>query len=284
MSTVTISAADINNLRKQTGAGMLDCRAALQETGGDFEAAIDYLRKKGQKVAAKRSDRDANEGVVIAKTSADNTVGIVVNLTSETDFVSKNEDFQQVGLAISEVAIANNCKTIEELKAAPMGAGTVNDKLLDMLAAIGEKIDITILERVEAASVTAYNHGAYRVGVLIGMNKPHSEAMEALGRDLAMQSAAMSPLAIDSDGISTDMIAREKAIIIEMMTSDPKMAGKPADMIEKIAEGKLNAFFKENTLTSQVFVKDSSKTVADHVASVGGADLKVVSMVRKSIG
>jgi elongation factor Ts len=283
MSTVTISAADVNNLRKQTGAGMMDCRAALQETNGDFEAAIDYLRKKGQKVAAKRSDRDANEGVVIAKTSADHKVGIVVNLTSETDFVSKNEDFQKVGLAIADAAIANNCKTIDELKACAFEGATVNDKLLDMLAAIGEKIDITILQRVEAESVVAYNHGAYRVGVLIGMNQAHTEAIETLGKDLAMQTAAMNPLAIDSDGVNPEMIAREKAIIMDTMQNDPKMAGKPMDMMEKIAEGKLNAFFKENTLMSQAFVKDASKTVADHVKSVG-ADLKVVGMIREGIG
>jgi elongation factor Ts len=283
MSNVTISAADVNNLRKQTGAGMLDCRAALQETNGDFEAAIDYLRKKGQKVAAKRSDRDANEGVVVAVTSADHKTGVVVNLTSETDFVSKNEDFQKVGIAIANIAIANNCKTIDELKASAYEAATVNDKLLDMLAAIGEKIDITILQRVEAESVIAYNHGAYRVGVLIGINGAHSEAVEGLGKDLAMQSAAMNPLAIDSDGVNPEMIAREKAIIMDTMQNDPKMAGKPLDMMEKIAEGKLNAFFKENTLTSQLFVKDASKTVADHIKSVG-ADLKVVAMVRESIG
>jgi elongation factor Ts len=283
MSTVTISASDVNNLRKQTGAGMMDCRAALQETNGDFEAAIDYLRKKGQKVAAKRSDRDANEGVVIARTSADNKVGIVVNLTSETDFVSKNEDFQQVGIKIADIAITNNCKTIDELKAAAYDSATVNDKLLDMLAAIGEKIDITILQRIEAETVVAYNHGAYRVGVLIGMNQAHTEAIEGLGKDLAMQSAAMNPLAIDSDGVNPEMIAREKAIIMDTMQNDPKMAGKPMDMMEKIAEGKLNAFFKENTLMSQLFVKDSSKTVADHVASVG-KDLKVVGMIRESIG
>jgi elongation factor Ts len=283
MSNVTISAADVNNLRKQTGAGMLDCRAALQETNGDFEAAIDYLRKKGQKVAAKRSDRDANEGVVVAVTSADHKTGVVVNLTSETDFVSKNEDFQKVGIAIANIAIANNCKTIDELKASAFESATVNDKLLDMLAAIGEKIDITILQRVEAESVIAYNHGAYRVGVLIGINGAHSEAVEGLGKDLAMQSAAMNPLAIDSDGVNPEMIAREKAIIMDTMQNDPKMAGKPLDMMEKIAEGKLNAFFKENTLTSQLFVKDASKTVADHIKSVG-ADLKVVAMVRESIG
>ena len=152
-----------------------------------------------------------------------------------------------------------------------------------MLAAIGEKIDITILQRVEAESVVAYNHGAYRVGVLIGMNQAHTEAIETLGKDLAMQTAAMNPLAIDSDGVNPEMIAREKAIIMDTMQNDPKMDGKPMDMMEKIAEGKLNAFFKENTLMSQAFVKDASKTVADHVKSVG-ADLKVVGMIREGIG
>jgi elongation factor Ts len=281
--SVTITAADINKLRQSTGAGMLDCRAALTETGGDFEAAVDYLRKKGQKVAAKRSDRDANEGVVIAKTTADGKTGIIINLTSETDFVSKNEDFQKFALQIADVAVANNVKTVDELKACAMEGSTVADRILETVGKIGEKIDVTVVQNVTGESVIAYNHGAYRVGVLIGINGAHSEAVEGLGKDLAMQSAAMNPLAIDSDGVNPEMIAREKAIIMDTMQNDPKMAGKPLDMMEKIAEGKLNAFFKENTLTSQLFVKDASKTVADHIKSVG-ADLKVVAMVRESIG
>jgi elongation factor Ts len=283
MSTVTISAADINKLRQQTGAGMLDCRAALQETAGDFEAAIDFLRKKGQKMAAKRSDRDASEGVVIAKTSADGTVGIIMNLTSETDFVSKNEDFQKLGLDLSEVALANNCKSLEELKDAPMNGVKVSDILLETVAKIGEKIDITVFSRVEAPSVVAYNHGAYRVGVLIGLNQPQTDALQAAGRDLAMQCAAMNPVAINADAVPSNVVDREKNIIFETMKADPKMEGKSDEMIMKIAEGKLGAFFKENTLLAQSFVKDASKSVADYVKSVD-ANLDVVAMERVAIG
>ncbi len=279
--SVTITASEVNKLRQQTGAGMADCKAALTETGGDFEAAIDFLRKKGQKVAAKRSDREANEGVVIAKVNAANTVGVVMNLTSETDFVSKNEDFQKTALAIADVAI--NCNSLEELKAAAFEGGIVKDKLDEMLAKIGEKIDITLFTRVEAASVVAYNHGAYRVGVLIGMNQPHSETTTAVGKDLAMQCAAMNPLAIDESGVSAEMIAKEKAFIMETMQADPKMAGKPQEMMEKIAEGKLNAFFKENTLLSQLFVKDNSLTCGDYVKKAQ-ADLQITNMVRENVG
>jgi elongation factor Ts len=171
MSTVTITASDVNKLRQQTGAGMMDCRAALQETNGDFEAAIDYLRKKGQKVAAKRSDRDAKEGVVIAKTSADKKSGIVINLTSETDFVAKNEDFINLALSFSETAIKNDCKSLDDLKAAAYDNITVADKIMETVAKIGEKIDITSFERLEGDSVVAYNHAGYRVAVLVSMNK-----------------------------------------------------------------------------------------------------------------
>jgi elongation factor Ts len=279
--SVTISAQEVNKLRQQTGAGMADCKAALIETNGNFEEAIDYLRKKGQKVAAKRSDRDANEGVVIARVSADHKTGVVMNLTSETDFVSKNEDFQKTALAISDIALTVN--SLEELKAASYNGATVKDTLDEMLGKIGEKIDITVFQKVTAESVIAYNHGAYRVGVLIGMNQAHNEAIETCGKDVAMQCAAMNPIAIDADGVSADMISREKNIIIETMQADPKMAGKPTEMIEKIAEGKLNAFFKENTLLSQSFVKDNSKSVEDYVKSIN-SDLKVISMVREQIG
>ncbi len=283
MSTVNISAADINKLRQQTGAGMLDCRAALQETNGDFEAAIDFLRKKGQKMAAKRSDRDASEGVVIANTNADATVGIIMNLTSETDFVSKNEDFQKLGLDLSAVAIANDCKNLEDLKNAPMNGVKVSDILLETVAKIGEKIDITVFNRVEANSVVAYNHGAYRVGVLIGMNQAKSDATETAGRDLAMQCAAMNPVAIDADAVPANVVDREKNIIFDTMKADPKMEGKADDMLMKIAEGKLGAFFKENTLMAQAFVKDASKSVAEYVKSVN-ADLQVIAMERVAIG
>lgn len=281
--SVTITAADINKLRQTTGAGMMDCRAALTETNGDFEAAIDFLRKKGQKVAAKRSDRDAFEGVVIAKTSADAKTGYIINLTSETDFVSKNEDFQKFALALSETAVANDCKNLEEFKACAFDGSTVSDKILEQVGKIGEKIDVTTYKRIEAESLVAYNHGAYRVAVLIGLNQPITEAIEVAGKDAAMQVAAMNPVAIDPDAVSPTQVERERNIIVDTMKADPKMEGKPEEMILKIAEGKLNAFFKENTLLAQQFVKDPSKTVAEYIQSVH-KDLKIVAMEREQIG
>jgi elongation factor Ts len=281
--SVTITAADINKLRQTTGAGMMDCRAALTETNGDFEAAIDFLRKKGQKVAAKRSDREANEGVVIAKTTADNKTGIIINLTSETDFVSKNEDFQKFGVALAEAAINANVKSLDELKAAAFEGSTVSEKILEQVGKIGEKIDVTTFKRIEAESVIAYNHGSYRVAVLIGMNTPTNDDVVTLGKDLAMQTAAMNPVAIDPESVPQSTVERERTIIVDTMKEDPKMAGKPEEMISKIAEGKLNAFFKENTLLAQAFVKDGGKTVAEHIASVG-SNIKVVAMEREQIG
>lgn len=283
MSSVTISAADVNKLRQQTGAGMMDCRAALQETNGDFEAAIDYLRKKGQKVAAKRSDRDAKEGVVIAKTSADNSFGIVLNLTSETDFVAKNEDFINLALSFADTAVANNCTSLEAFKACAYENITIEDKLMETVAKIGEKIDVTSFERIEAASVVAYNHAGYRVAVLVGLNQAHNEAIETAGRDAAMQIAAMNPVAVDPSSVSEEMVAREKAIIMDTMKADPKMEGKPEEMLSKIADGKINAFFKENTLLAQPFVKDGSKSVAEYLNSVSSG-LTVTAFKRLNIG
>ncbi len=283
MSTITITASDVNKLRQQTGAGMMDCRAALQETNGDFEAAIDYLRKKGQKVAAKRSDRDAKEGVVIAKTSADNSFGIVMNLTSETDFVAKNEDFINLALKFSETAISSNAKTLDELKATQLDGVTIADKILETVAKIGEKIDITSFERLESESVVAYNHAGYRVAVLVALNKAANEANQSAGKDVAMQIAAMNPVAVDPAAVPAETIAREKDIIMEQMKADPKMEGKTDEMISKIADGKINAYFKENTLLAQPFVKDGSKTVSEFLKSVE-ADLTVKAFARLKIG
>ena len=283
MSTVTISAADINKLRQMTGAGMMDCRKALMESGGDFEKAIDYLRKKGQKVAANRSDRDAKEGVVIAKTSADKKSGIVINLTSETDFVAKNEDFINLALSFSETAIKNDCKSLDDLKAAAYDNITVADKIMETVAKIGEKIDITSFERLEGDSVVAYNHAGYRVAVLVSMNKAANDAIEAAGKDVAMQIAAMNPVAVDPAAVPAETVAREKDIIMEQMKADPKMAGKPEEMITKIAEGKLGAFFKEQTLLAQAFVKDGGQTVGDYLKSVD-AQLQVTAFSRVALG
>jgi elongation factor Ts len=283
MSTVTITATDVNKLRQQTGAGMMDCRAALQETNGDFEAAIDYLRKKGQKVAAKRSDRDAKEGVVIAKTTADKKVGIVINLTSETDFVAKNEDFINLALSFSETAINNNCTSLDALKACAYENITVGDKIMETVAKIGEKIDITSFERIEAETVVPYNHAGYRVAVLVALNKPGNEAIEVAGKDVAMQIAAMNPVAVDPQSVPAETVAREKAIIMDQMKADPKMEGKPEDMISKIADGKINAYFKENTLLAQPFVKDGSKTVGEFLKTIE-SDLTVTAFSRLNIG
>ncbi|MBS3921977.1 MAG: elongation factor Ts [Nitrosarchaeum sp.] len=278
-TTVTISAQDINKLRQATGAGMMDCRKALTETNGDFEAAIDWLRKQGQKVAAKRSDREAKEGVIIAQTSSDNKIGYVVCISCETDFVSKNADFVAFAQSIANAAVANDCKNVDELNAATVNGATVADLINDKLAAIGEKIGVVRYERVEAPYIASYIHGANRMGVLVSLSQEAAEA----GRDVAMQIAAMNPLAVDADSIAPEAIERERAIVMETMKADPKMAGKPEEMVAKIAEGKLNAFFKEQTLIAQPFVKDASKSVADYLKSVN-ADLKVLSFVRVALG
>jgi len=275
----TITAADINKLRQATGAGMMDCRKALTETNGDFEAAIDWLRKQGQKVAAKRSDREAKEGVIIAQTSADHKTGFVVCISCETDFVSKNAEFVAFAQSIADAAVANNVKSAEELNEVSVNGTKVSDMINDKLASIGEKIAVAKFERVDAAFVSSYIHGAYRMGVLVGLT---SEAAE-VGKDLAMQIAAMNPVAVDPESVPAETVVRERAIIIDTMKEDPKMAGKPDEMIAKIAEGKINAFFKEQTLLAQAFVKDGSKTVGDHIKSVD-SNLKVTEFKRVALG
>ena len=278
MSTVAISAQDINKLRQATGAGMMDCRKALTETNGDFEAAIDWLRKQGQKVAAKRGDREAKEGAVIAKTTDDHKTGIVVCVSCETDFVSKNADFVAFATSIADAAIAYNVKSLEELMNAKAPHATVADLVNDKLASIGEKIGVTKFERVDAEYVASYIHGANRIGVLVGLNKDAAEA----GKDVAMQIAALNPVAVDAASVPASVIAREKDIIMELMKQDPKMAGKPDEMLAKIAEGKMGAFFKEQTLTAQAFVKDAGKSVGDYLKESG--DVKVTEFKRVALG
>jgi elongation factor Ts len=275
----TITATDINKLRQATGAGMMDCRKALTETNNDFEAAIDWLRKQGQKVAAKRSDREAKEGVIIAQTSADHKTGFVVCISCETDFVSKNAEFVAFAQVIADAAVANNVKSAEELNEVSVNGTKVSDMINDKLASIGEKIGVAKFERVDAAYVASYIHGSYRMGVLVGLS---SEAAE-VGKDLAMQIAAMNPVAVDPESVPAETVARERAIIIDTMKEDPKMAGKPEEMIAKIAEGKINSFYKEQTLLAQAFVKDGGKTVGEYVKSVDGA-LVVTEFKRVALG
>lgn len=273
--SVTITAADINKLRQTTGAGMLDCRKALTESNGDFEAAIDWLRKQGQKVAAKRSDREAKEGVVLANTTTDNKSGIVLCISCETDFVSKNAEFVAFAQGIADAAIANNVKSAEELNEVTVNGAKVADLINDKLAAIGEKIAVSRFDRIDAEFVASYIHGANRMGVLVGFNKTAADA----GKDVAMQIAAMNPLAVDESSIAPETIAREKEIAIEQI----KAEGKPAEMAEKIAIGKVNKFLKENTLLAQPFVKDNAKSVSDYLKSID-ADLKVVEFKRVALG
>ncbi len=277
-TTTTITAQDINKLRQATGAGMMDCRKALTETNGDFEAAIDWLRKQGQKVAAKRSDREAKEGVIIAKTSADHKVGFVVCISCETDFVSKNAEFVAFAQSIADAAVANDVKSAEELNEVVINGAKVSDMINDKLASIGEKIGVAKFERIEAPYVASYIHGSYRMGVLVGLNTASEEA----GKDVAMQIAAMNPLAVDANSIPAETVERERAIVVDTMKADPKMAGKPDEMIAKIAEGKLNAFFKENTLLAQAFVKDGAITVEAYLKSAG--DVKVTEFKRVALG
>ena len=254
----TITASDVNKLRQVTGAGLMDCKAALTETGGDFESAIDFLRKKGAKIAAKRADRDATEGAVISLTSADSTTGVIIVLSCETDFVGKNENFVAFAKEVAEIALNNKPATLDALKALPMGNATIDARLLDEVAKIGEKIDVVKYELIEGSNVVAYIHGANRMGVLVEMNNAPSDANMVAGKDAAMQIAAMNPVAVDRDGVDSSTIERE----LEVGKEQARQEGKPEAMIEKIAMGKLEKFYKDSTLLNQEFVKDGSKTVA----------------------
>ena len=273
-----ITAADVNNLRKQTGAGMMDCKSALVEANGDFEQAIDILRKKGQKVAAKRGDRDANEGLVIAK-SVDGKNGFMIVLNCETDFVAKNEEFGNFANTILNIAIEKKPSTLEELKALNFNGGStsIEDKIIEEVGKIGEKIDLSAYEKVEADRVVAYNHPGNKLASMVGFNS--DSATEEMGKEVAMQIAAMNPVSIDKDDVSKEVIERE----IEIGKEQAKLDGKPEAMLEKIALGKLNKFYQENTLMNQQFIKDSKKTVAQHIQSVD-KDLKVTAFRRIALG
>lgn len=273
-----ITASQVNELRKATGAGMMDCKKALQETDGNMDAAIDYLRTKGQKISDKRADRESNEGVVIAKTTADQKTGIVVELNCETDFVAKNDDFVAFATKIANVALENTPADKDALLALDMDGVTIKDALLDNMAKIGEKIEISNYARLDAESVVAYIHAGNKIGVLVALTVS-GEAAQNAGRDAAMQVAAMKPLAVDKTGIAQSAIDRELDIAKEQIRAE----GKPAELAEKIAMGKLNKFFKENTLLSQSFVKDSSKTVEGMLKEVD-SNLTVTEFKRLAIG
>jgi elongation factor Ts len=260
MATMTITAAEINKLRQMTGAGMMDCKKALIEAEGDFEKAIDELRKKGQKVAANRSDRDSKEGVVLAKTSADNKRGVVLAVNCETDFVAINESFGKLVNTILDIAIEKNAKTADEIKTLSFdGNITIGEKLIEQTGVIGEKIELNKYEVVEAPFVIAYNHPGNRLANIVGFSS--ATVATEVSKDVAMQVAAMAPVAVDKGDVDADTIKRE----IEIGKEQAREEGKPEDMLEKIAMGKLNKFYKESTLLNQEFIKDNKKTIAQYL-------------------
>jgi len=271
-----ITASDVNKLRQMTGAGMMDCKSALTEANGDFEEAIDILRKKGQKVAAKRADRDATEGIVSAATTANNGIGVVFSLNCETDFVAKNDGYQSLAKKLLDIAMENLPASLDAFKALAFEGGmSVAEKLIEQTGVIGEKIDIMAYEKIEAPYVAHYIHAGSKLATLVGLNK---EAVEA-GRNVAMQAAAMNPVALNRDAVSQEMIERELEIGRELARQE----GKPENMLDKIAEGRLNKFYKESTLVEQEFIKDSKLSVGQYLTSVD-KDLALTAFRRVGLG
>jgi elongation factor Ts len=276
MSTVTITAADVNKLRKATGAGMMDCKKALVEADGDFDEAIIVLRKQGQKVAAKRADREASEGYVVAESTG--KFGAVVAVNCETDFVAKNDDFVAFANKIMNIAINTGATSLEALKNAEFDAGiTVAEKIIEQTGVIGEKIDISYFEIINAEKVVAYNHPGNKIASLVGVNQEAIE--ESIVRDVAMQVAAMNPVALDETGVSEDIKARE----FELGKEQALKEGKPENIVDKIANGKVQKFLKENTLVDQPFIKDNKQSVSQYLNSASSG-LKVTEFKRYSLG
>lgn len=261
---MAITAQEVNKLRQMTGAGMMDCKKALVESDGDFDKAIEILRKKGQKVSANRADRETNEGSVFVQTSDDSSTAVVVALGCETDFVAKNDDFQALGNEILKIAFAVRPGSVDELKSQKSGDLTIGEKITELVGKIGEKIDIVALEALESEQVVPYIHAGSKLAVLVALKGTGGNDLADAGKDVGMQIAAMRPVAVDKDGVDAKVIEQELKIGREQAIAE----GKPEQIIEKIAEGKLNKFFKENTLLNQAFVKDNSMTVGKYLDSV----------------
>lgn len=270
-----ITAAEVNKLRKTTGAGMMDCKKALVEAEGNFEKAIEILRKKGQKVAANRADRESSEGAVIAKVNTEATAGAVISLNCETDFVAKNDGFVNLANQLAEVALSASSK--DEFLAANFNGMTVAEKLIEQTGVIGEKIEIGAFDRIEAPYVGAYIHAGNKIATLVGLSAAKAGA-EIVAKDVAMQAAAMSPIALDENGVDQAIIEKE----IEIAKDQLRQEGKPEAMLDNIAKGKLKRFFKDNTLINQDFIKDSKQSVAQYVNTLG--DVKVIDFKRVALG
>lgn len=276
---MNITAADVNKLRQMTGAGMMDCKKALQESEGDFDKAIDYLRKKGQKIAGKRADRDANEGFVVAKTTDDKTYAAVVMVNCETDFVGKTEEFKQFAKDILDAGIKNKALTVADLLPLAIGATTVDGKLNDMLGKTGEKMQISHWEVIEAPVTVAYNHFGNRLATILGISPKDGKNAEEVAYELSKQVAAMNPVAVDKDNVPQSVIDRE----VEIGKEQARQEGKPEEMLEKIAVGKLNKFFKDSTLLNQEYIKDNKKTCSQYMAD-NDKNLKVTGFKRLQLG
>jgi elongation factor Ts len=263
-----------------TGAGMMDCKKALEEANGDYEQAVAVIRKKGQLVASKRADREATEGCVIAKVSADATKGVLAVLSCETDFVAKGADFIKFTEDVSDAALKSGAADLDAVKQLTVNGISVAEGVNEKVAVIGEKVDLTFFDSMEAAEVIAYIHPGNKLACLVGFNKKVSDPQ--VGRDIAMQVAAMSPIAVDRESVPADVVAKEWEIATDQTKNDPKNAGRPAEMIEKIAQGRLEKFFKEMTLINQDFIKDSKKSVAGYLKEAD-KDLKVTKFIRFSL-
>lgn len=274
-----ISAKDVNELRKQTGAGMMDCKKALTEAEGDFQKAIEILRKKGQKVSASRADRDAKEGAIFTLSDSGSAEAVMIELNCETDFVARNDDFQSIGNTIIKLALASKPADLDALINLNAGAGSIKDMLTDAMGRIGEKIDVRKYAFVSAERIVSYIHPGARVGVLVAFENTAGADVDSIGRDVAMQIAALSPVAVDKDDVDATLIQKE----IEIGMDQARQEGKPEAMLEKIAQGKLQKFFKDNTLLNQEFVKDSSKSVAQYIKEKA-PNLKVKSFKRFQLG
>ncbi|HBH49411.1 MAG TPA: elongation factor Ts [Bacteroidales bacterium] len=270
-----ITASDVSKLRKTTGAGMMDCKKALQEAEGDFDKAVEIIRKKGQAIANKRADREASEGVVLAKTNDAGTAGYMIALNCETDFVAKNEDFVKLASSILDKAIETDSASVEALNKAKIGNKTVAETIVEQIGVIGEKVELAYCDKVEAAQVIPYIHHGNKLATLVGLS---AVAQIEVGKDVAMQVAAMNPVGVDKGDVPAEIVEKEREIGREQAIKE----GKPENIVDKIAEGKVNKFFKESTLLNQEFTKDSKKTVRQYLQDAS-KDLTVTSFKRFSL-